>query len=158
MTPAASAPGGERRRPTGTTSFGLAPVHTVLVTTDYSPRANLAIPHAYRLAGAGGTVVICHVADAGSGGLAADVRADLEQMLRTLVPPEAEGERVQTEIVVQAGADAAEAIGQVTRRVGADLVVMASHGRTGLRRALLGSVTESMVRGASVPVVIVPVP
>ena len=36
-----------------------------------------------------------------------------------------------------------------------DLVVMGSHGRTGLRRALLGSVAERTVRLAEVPVLIV---
>lgn len=33
-----------------------------------------------------------------------------------------------------------------------DLIVMATHGRTGLDRFLLGSVTENVIRGASVPV------
>jgi nucleotide-binding universal stress UspA family protein len=138
--------------------LGLAPVHTVLVTTDYSPRANLAIPYAYQLAGEGGTVVICHVADAGSAGLAADVRRDLQEMLRVLVPAEAVGRGMRTETVVQEGSDPAEAIAQVARRLDADLVVMASHGRSGLRRALLGSVAESVMRSTSRPVVIVPVP
>lgn len=35
---------------------------------------------------------------------------------------------------------------------GADLVVMATHGRRGLSRALLGSVTEKVVRHAPIPV------
>lgn len=37
-----------------------------------------------------------------------------------------------------------------------DLVVMASHGRSGVRRWLLGSVTEHLVRKGSAPVLIVP--
>lgn len=40
--------------------------------------------------------------------------------------------------------------------LGADLVVVGTHGRTGLRRALLGSVAERVVRFASVPVLTVP--
>ena len=36
------------------------------------------------------------------------------------------------------------------------IVVMATHGRTGFRRLLLGSVTEALVRSSSVPVLIVP--
>lgn len=144
--------------PRPTPPSGLAPVRTVLVTTDHSPRANLAIPYAYRLAGKEGTVVICSVADAGSAGLAPDVRRDLEEMLRGLVPAEAKALGGRTEIVVQEGADPAEAIAQVARRLEADVVVMASHGRSGLRRALLGSVAESVVRSASLPVLIVPVP
>jgi nucleotide-binding universal stress UspA family protein len=40
----------------------------------------------------------------------------------------------------------------------ASALVMGTHGRGGLARALLGSVTESVVRRAPVPVVIVRVP
>jgi nucleotide-binding universal stress UspA family protein len=39
----------------------------------------------------------------------------------------------------------------------AELVVMSSHGRTGLSRAFLGSVTEQAMRHALVPVLVVPV-
>ena len=38
-----------------------------------------------------------------------------------------------------------------------DLIVMSSHGRSGLSRMLIGSVTDKVVRGASCPVVVVPV-
>lgn len=37
----------------------------------------------------------------------------------------------------------------------ADLIVIGTHGRSGLSRLLLGSVTEDVVRGASVPVLLV---
>ncbi|WP_123621773.1 universal stress protein [Halorubrum sp. CSM-61] len=40
--------------------------------------------------------------------------------------------------------------------VGADMVVMPSHARSGIRRVLLGSVTEKVVRVSPVPVVTVP--
>ncbi|MDZ5809810.1 universal stress protein [Halorubrum sp. AD140] len=39
---------------------------------------------------------------------------------------------------------------------GADIVLMPSHTRTGIRRVLLGSVTEKVVRVSPVPVVTVP--
>jgi nucleotide-binding universal stress UspA family protein len=39
--------------------------------------------------------------------------------------------------------------------VGAQLIVMATHGRTGLSRAMLGSVAEAVVREATVPVLLV---
>jgi nucleotide-binding universal stress UspA family protein len=38
------------------------------------------------------------------------------------------------------------------RKVKADLIVMATHGRTGAQRLLLGSVAEKVVRGAQCPV------
>ncbi len=40
---------------------------------------------------------------------------------------------------------------------GAQFIAMASHGRTGLSRLLLGSVTESVIRRASTPVIVFPV-
>jgi nucleotide-binding universal stress UspA family protein len=49
---------------------------------------------------------------------------------------------------------AAAAIVAFARDVGSDLVVMASHGRTGVRRLVLGSVTESVVRSAPCPVLV----
>ena len=46
----------------------------------------------------------------------------------------------------------AEAVAHWARRLEADLVVLATHGRTGLEHALLGSVTERTVRSSPVPV------
>jgi nucleotide-binding universal stress UspA family protein len=40
-------------------------------------------------------------------------------------------------------------------RVNADLIVVGTHGRTGLRRALLGSDAEEIVRETTVPVMLV---
>ncbi len=40
------------------------------------------------------------------------------------------------------------------KRVGADLIVLSSHGRTGLKRLLLGSVAERVVRLADCPVLV----
>jgi nucleotide-binding universal stress UspA family protein len=37
-----------------------------------------------------------------------------------------------------------------------DLIVMSSHGRSGLSRMLIGSVTDKVLRGASRPVLVVP--
>lgn len=43
----------------------------------------------------------------------------------------------------------------VAKETGADLIVMGSHGRTGLKRLWLGSVAEAVVREAATPVLIV---
>jgi nucleotide-binding universal stress UspA family protein len=42
--------------------------------------------------------------------------------------------------------------------LGPELVVVGSHGRRGIQRALLGSISESLARRAHVPVLIVPAP
>jgi nucleotide-binding universal stress UspA family protein len=51
---------------------------------------------------------------------------------------------------------AAPAIADVAREVKADLVVIGTHGRTGLKHVLLGSVAERTVRHAPCPVLTVP--
>jgi len=43
---------------------------------------------------------------------------------------------------------------ELARDVGADLIVLGSHGRTGLRRLFLGSVSEEVVRHAECPVMV----
>jgi nucleotide-binding universal stress UspA family protein len=48
-----------------------------------------------------------------------------------------------------------EAILEAAREVRADLIVMGTHGRHGLVRTLLGSVTEKVVRTSPVPVLVV---
>jgi nucleotide-binding universal stress UspA family protein len=51
--------------------------------------------------------------------------------------------------------DPAREILQMAARIGADVVITGSHGRKGWQRALLGSVAERVVRGASCPVLVV---
>jgi nucleotide-binding universal stress UspA family protein len=46
-------------------------------------------------------------------------------------------------------------IEQVAKKLGADLIIMGTHGRTGLRRFLLGSVAEMVVRTAPCAVLLV---
>jgi hypothetical protein len=48
------------------------------------------------------------------------------------------------------------AIYEAAAREGADLIIISTHGRTGLRRAFMGSVAEGTVRHAACPVLVVP--
>jgi nucleotide-binding universal stress UspA family protein len=57
--------------------------------------------------------------------------------------------------VTTAFGDPAEEIVAHVKDHGVDMVAMATHGRTGLSRALLGSVAESALRRLSVPVLMV---
>lgn len=52
---------------------------------------------------------------------------------------------------------AAEAILNTAAAEPADLIVMASHGRSGMTRWMLGSVADKVLRGSDVPVMVVPV-
>ena len=54
--------------------------------------------------------------------------------------------------------DPAEEILRYATRHPIDLIVVGTHGRTGVSRVLLGSVAERVVRGARCPVLVVPAP
>lgn len=53
---------------------------------------------------------------------------------------------------------AADEIVKFAKESGADLIVIGSHGRTGLRRLLVGSVAEAVVRQAECPVITIKTP
>ncbi|MDB4958791.1 MAG: Universal stress protein UspA [Myxococcales bacterium] len=58
------------------------------------------------------------------------------------------------EVLLRTG-DARDVINQTARDLAVDMIVMSTHGRRGVSRALLGSVTESVVRTAPCPVLTV---
>jgi hypothetical protein len=62
-----------------------------------------------------------------------------------------DGLRMSSDIVTD---DPADAISEAAP--GADLIVMGTHGRTGLMRFLLGSVAAASLRRSSIPVLVVP--
>ena len=66
----------------------------------------------------------------------------------------AECEGLDVEELIVHGEPAAEIV-RVARERGADLIVISSHGRTGLGRILFGSTAESVVRYAPCPVLVV---
>lgn len=76
-----------------------------------------------------------------------------EKRLGALLAKEVRG-KAPAEIVVRNGPPAAEII-QAARDLPADLIIISTHGRTGLKHALLGSVAEHVVRAAPCPVLVV---
>lgn len=65
----------------------------------------------------------------------------------------AQGRTVDTQVVV--GSHPAQAILDVAQREAIDLLALATHGRGGLSRLLIGSVADKVVRGAKTPVLLV---
>ncbi|MFT6079119.1 MAG: nucleotide-binding universal stress UspA family protein [Planctomycetota bacterium] len=63
-------------------------------------------------------------------------------------------EQVDMDAVV--GSDIAATIVAQSNKHGADYICMATHGHAGIKRLLLGSVAEQVLRHSSVPVVIYP--
>lgn len=66
-----------------------------------------------------------------------------------------QGAAVESELVETIGIRASEAILQAAKRWNADLIVMGTHGRRGLRRLALGSDAEMVLRQATIPVLMV---
>lgn len=65
------------------------------------------------------------------------------------------GITAETALLEVPGVRTASVIDQEALDWKADLIVIGTHGRSGLSRVLLGSVAEGVVRGASVPVLLV---
>ena len=93
-------------------------------------------------------------ADPVVGPLIPDMAAIREEM-RSLLD-EMGAERVSEEVVLMA--DAAAAIVESATKEDVDLILLATHGRKGMARALLGSVAEKVVRHADRPVLVLPGP
>jgi nucleotide-binding universal stress UspA family protein len=142
-------------------------IRSVLVATDLSEVGNAAIPHAYALARRpGNRVELCHVHEhalaapaymlpAQPATLSAQKRRELELHLTGLIPAQATGVGISSHITVIDGGSAADQILAAARRLGVDAIVVASHGRGGISRALFGSVAEAVVRGSDRPVYVV---
>ncbi len=119
-----------------------------VVATDRSPFGNLAVPYGYTLVGDRGEVHLVHIVDDESAGDDADVIAEL----LALAPASRMG--VTTRAHVIHGDDPAQTIGETAERLGADVVVIASHGRSGISRALVGSVADKLMRASHRPVLV----
>lgn len=68
------------------------------------------------------------------------------------------GRDVCQQAVVADAVDVPRSIVEFAHREKADFIAMATHGRSGLRRLLLGSVAEQVIRHSHVPVVVYPPP
>ncbi|HTR50420.1 MAG TPA: universal stress protein [Kofleriaceae bacterium] len=142
----------------------MKPLKTILVPTDFSPNANEALDYAVELAkrfdariqvlnviptAMIGAEYGLMVTQAMVDDLLRDNQATLDKLVaaRTdkaaFAPPRLEVGDVRIQIE------------RVASEIHADLIVMGTHGRRGVKRALLGSVAESVVRTTACPVLLV---
>src|SRR5439155_21629875 len=149
---------------------GQAPaLQTVLVPLDASELSRSALPFAEDLAKAlGASIVVMHavvppaIAYPGAEPVAipqsviTDIEASAHAFVRGIAG-ELTARGLKAKPVVLTGT-AAEAIVEAAEAERADVIVMSTHGRSGLQRLLLGSVAEAVVRRISVPVALVPPP
>jgi nucleotide-binding universal stress UspA family protein len=132
----------------------------ILFPTDFSPASEHALRWATSLArDSRATLVIIHVEEPpmayGGGELYYGVEeTDRDELRRSLVEvmPTDSGVLCVHKLLV---GDPAEAIVQTAENENAGLIVMGTHGRTGLTRLLMGSVAEAVVRRAKCPVLTV---
>jgi len=142
-------------------SLALPPISRILVATDFSAEARNALEWARSLANAfGAKLILLHVIDIFSlaqMGCTMEAGTDPLPLLRelshrcmselkTLIP--------DAETVIRE-ASPRPTIVEAARELNCHLIVMGTHGRSGLAHLLLGSVAEYVVRNSAVPVLTV---
>lgn len=140
----------------------MLPLRTILYPTDFSERSQYALHLACSLArDYGAQLLVLYVAPAPRfhGEIVARRQEDgfaegLVEQLRQLLPSEP---GVRVEYLVKEG-DAVAEILSVAEEWDCNLIVLGTHGRTGLGRLLMGSVAEQVVRRAPCPVLTVRMP
>ncbi len=137
---------------------------TILVPIDFSEASTRALEYAAdyaRLMDAQLLIVHIHAgprADAGEGMLHSGVvMEDRESITRKLESVKPKKDDVSVEHRLLSG-DAGQEILRVAADDGVDLIVMATHGHTGLLRTLMGSVAEHVLRRSPCPVMTIKVP
>jgi nucleotide-binding universal stress UspA family protein len=142
------------------------PAKNIVVAVDGSPPSRDAGRYAVALTKAlGARLQIVHVVDysgliaasAGAGTAWTAMLPSMQEDARTLVGltvREAERAGVAHTVHIIEGSEPAAGVAAHAKAHGADLIILGSHGRTGLSRALLGSVAERVVRFAPCPVLI----
>jgi nucleotide-binding universal stress UspA family protein len=138
----------------------------IVVGVDFSPSSERALDEAFRLAMApDASIHLAHVAS----GTATDLVLDMLEGARRVNFDEAERHlvgygrsraasagipAVRVHAHVRLGSPAQELV-ELANLLDADLVVVGTHGRTGLGRLLVGSVAEALVKKARCPVLVV---
>jgi len=151
--------------------FKVMQIRTILLPTDFSECGNYALSYAASLARTFGASIICVnviepiVPTVGYSGMTeplpiADITEQLEDSAERELPKLAECEEcagLEVEEMLVHG-EAASEIVRVAKERAVDLIVISSHGRTGLGRILFGSTAEAVVRHARCPVLVVKPP
>jgi nucleotide-binding universal stress UspA family protein len=139
------------------------PWQRILAPTDFSGFAEAAVEYAHGLAERlGAELHVLHVgrsldavvAEHGAQGTVGplDTEDDYGRWLASLLGERGTVRRVEA---VRVGPDAAQAIAHYAEKNTIDLIVMASHGRSGLAHLLMGSVAENVLRSAACPVLVI---
>jgi nucleotide-binding universal stress UspA family protein len=133
-------------------------VDKILFATDFSPPSYAALDIAVTLARARNATLIvahCRATILPLGGdeikIPSDVDADLDAMLNEALGG-MQGINVEKRFL---WGDTAQKIVELAEKENVDLVVLGTHGRSGLKRVLMGSVAETIVRNTPCPVLMI---
>ena len=149
------------------TRAGQRLIRTILVPVDFSDCSLAGVKFAVRFAQeVGARIIVLHVADLGPVMMTtacgnydsptyteAARRRCGKQMRAFLKRVDFDGVPVRTSAIA---GYCPTAIHEAAAKERADLIIISTHGRTGFRRALVGSVAEGTVRSAICPVLVVP--
>jgi nucleotide-binding universal stress UspA family protein len=136
---------------------------TYLVPIDFSRGSEVAFNHALKMAKENrAELTLLHVVPAAmvypSEGTRFDYYGLLERDAREYFARLAQRSKLKPgdyRLVLTRGVNIAEIIAREARKLKATMIIMGSHGRTGMQRFLLGSVAERTLRYAECPVLIV---
>ena len=121
----------------------------IMVPLDGSEPAQAALTHGLALCRAfGATLLLLYVRDARQGSEEASLR------YLDFLRHEYASSGAAIELCVREG-PVAEAIVRVAAEEKVDVIAMATHGRSGIRRAVYGSVAEQVLRSSATPVLLV---
>ncbi len=142
-----------------------ANLKNIMCLTDLSEFSNQTVSYGIALAKEfESRLFLCHVVDIPSMALYAEAQLDpVEQQSQIITHAEATlgelaaGENIEWKSLITVGPTVSE-ISRLVEENDIDLAVSASHGRSGLKRLVLGSVTEELMRTISCPLLVIRVP
>jgi nucleotide-binding universal stress UspA family protein len=147
------------------TTGGVPRISRILVAIDFSPHASNALEWAQSLADAlGAKLILLHVIDHIPGpsvGIGAETRGLADVAPLYVLREEAEKRMEELKALIPDAqtvvreASPPAAIVDAVLELNCQMIVMGTHGRSGLKHLLLGSVAEHVVRNSKVPVLTV---
>ncbi len=135
-------------------------IKKILYPTDFSSYSNQAYFHAISLAekhNAALTVLFVFHPEPAAGGPTSSNEADRRHWRNQLEQIRPLNPGITVKHALLEGDPAAEIV-RYAREAGTDMIVMGTHGRTGMDRLLMGSVAEKVLRDAACSVMVVKLP
>lgn len=134
-------------------------IHNIMFARDFTPSSDAALPFALKLARQSGATLHSVFAEVVYGArfehASEQAQADAERLQELPELDSAAAGAVEIKHAVVRGVSAAPALNEYAAEQQIDMIVMGTHGRRGIRRVLLGSVAEEVVRHAPCPVLTV---